>query len=116
MILCPITVIVSQALRDNAFDALSLTSASRVFRVKNLGPVKCTPIRWKESMLKVPVFRRFEGAVLSLDRPLQYSKLRDDMKQQSLDAGNEEAFGPRGFRRMAANSINGMSEAAFLQS
>ena len=113
-ILCLITVIVSLALRDHAFEAPSLTSAARVFQIKNLGPIKCTAIRWKESMLKVPVFRRFEGAILSPNRPLQYSKLRDDMKRQSLDAGNEEAFVPRAFRRMTANSINGTSEAVFL--
>jgi hypothetical protein len=64
-------------------------------------------------MLKIPVFRRFEGSILSKDQPLQYSKLRDDLKQQSLDTGNEEAIVPRAFRRMAANSMNGMSPAVF---
>ncbi|KAK3364880.1 hypothetical protein B0T24DRAFT_712198 [Lasiosphaeria ovina] len=57
VILCPITIVISQALRDNAFDAPSLVSAARVFRIRNLGPVKCTPIRWKEFWLKMPVFR-----------------------------------------------------------
>lgn len=110
VVLCPITIVISQALRDNAFDAPSLTSAARVFQIRNIGPVKCTPIRWKESMLKIPVFRRFDGAALSPNRPLQYHKLRDDMGRQSLDAGNETALGPKAFRRMAANAVNGRLE------
>ncbi|KAK3934352.1 hypothetical protein QBC46DRAFT_368262 [Diplogelasinospora grovesii] len=100
------------ALRNNAFDVWSLTGASRVFRIKNLGPVKCTPLRWKESMLKIPVFRRFERAILSPDRPLPYGKLRDDLARQSLDAGNEEPIVPRAFRRLAANSVNGKAPDA----
>jgi hypothetical protein len=33
------------------------------------------------------VFRRFDGPEISEEKALQYSKLRDDMAQQSLDAG-----------------------------
>ncbi|KFA79087.1 hypothetical protein S40288_07039 [Stachybotrys chartarum IBT 40288] len=107
VILCPITIVISQALRDNAFHAPSLTCAARVFQIKNVGPVKCTPIRWKDSVLMIPLFRRFDGAVLSRNLPLQYHKLRDDMARQSLDAGEETAIGPKTLRRMAANAING---------
>lgn len=107
VVLCPITIVISQALRDDAFDAPSLTCAARVFQIRNIGPVKCTPLRWKESMLKIPVFRRFDGATLSPNQPLQYHKLRDDMSRQSTDAGNEIALGPKAFRRMAANAVNG---------
>ncbi|RYO96655.1 hypothetical protein DL764_007436 [Monosporascus ibericus] len=112
VILCPITIIISQGLRDEAFHAPSLTCAERVFQVKNRGPVKCTPIRWKESKLKIPVFRRFENGVLSPDQALQYHRLRDDMGRQSLDVGNEEAIGPRAWRRMAANAVNGKAPDA----
>lgn len=99
---CPITTVISQALRDAAFDALSLTCAARVYQIRNIGLVKCTPVRWKESMLKIPVFRRFDGTTPSPHQPLQYHKLRDDMSRQSLDAGNKMALGPKAFRRMAA--------------
>jgi len=58
-------------------------------------------------MLKIPIFRRFDGAILSPDQPLPYSKLRDDMGRQSLDAGSEEPIGCKAFRRMCANSVNG---------
>ena len=110
VILCPIIIVISHALRDHAFDAPSLTSAARVCRIRNLGPVKCTPLRWKESWLKIPIFRRYNGTILSSDLPLQYQKLRNDMARQSLDAGEEKPLGPKAFRRMAANAVNGRWE------
>jgi hypothetical protein len=61
LILCPILAFVNLAIRDKAFAAPSLTSARRIFTVKNTGPVQCTPLRWKEEMLKVPVFRRVDS-------------------------------------------------------
>lgn len=107
IIFCLITAIISLAVSDQAFAAPSLTSASRVFQVKNRGPVKCTPLRWKEEWLKRPVFRRFEGSVVSQDEPLPYHKLNDDMERQSLDAGHEKPIGPKAFRRGTANKANG---------
>ena len=107
IILCWVTVIVSLALCDGAFDAPSLTSAERIFQVRNRGPVKCTPLRWKKEWLKRPIFRRSEGSDLLLDEALQYHKLRDDLKRQSLDCGFEKALEPRAFRRGAANAVNG---------
>ena len=118
VILCLITIVVNLALRDNAFDAETLdrnyfplpVCAERVFQIKNIGPVKCTPIRFKESMMKIPIFRRYEGSVLSSDRAMLYAKLRDDMSRQSLDAGEEQPVKPKAFRRMAANETNGKFE------
>ena len=107
IILCWITVIISLALCDGAFHALSLTSAERIFQVRNRGPVKCTPLRWKKEWLKRPIFRRSEGSDVSIDEALQYHKLRDDLKRQSLDCGFEKALEPRAFRRGAANAVNG---------
>ena len=107
IILCWITVIISLALCDSAFHAPSLTSAERIFQVRNRGPVKCTPLRWKKEWLKRPIFRRSEGSDVSIDEALQYHKLRDDLKRQSLDCGFEKALEPRAFRRGAANAVNG---------
>ncbi|OXV05933.1 hypothetical protein Egran_06299 [Elaphomyces granulatus] len=87
LIFCLITIVVSLAVCDGAFQAQSLTSARQVFQTKNLGPVKCTPFRWKKEWLKRPVFRRFNGAIIS-DEPLQYHRLKDDMARQSLDSGS----------------------------
>lgn len=105
---CIITVIISLAISDQAFDALNLTSAADVFKIRNRGPDKCQQLRWKEEWLKRPVFRGFKGSFISRDKALPYDKLSDDMERQTLDAGFEEAFGPRAFRRGAANKANGM--------
>jgi hypothetical protein len=106
---CLVTIIISIAVHDGAFDARNLTTVKSVFEVKNSGPVRCTQLRWKREWLKRPVFRRFDGAEISEEKALQYSKLRDDMAQQSLDAGQEKPMQPKDFRRGAANEANGMS-------
>jgi hypothetical protein len=107
VILCLITVIISQGLRDQAFAARNLVSSREVFHIRNMSPSICTPLRWKQSMLKIPIFRGFEGTALSDNRALPYYKLRDDMERQTLDAGFERSFGPKAFRRGAANAVNG---------
>ncbi|KEY73695.1 hypothetical protein S7711_09571 [Stachybotrys chartarum IBT 7711] len=119
-LMCPILIIISLACADNAFDARGLTKASDVFSIKNRGPVVCTPIRWKREWLKRPIFRRLEGSVTSEEKAphdvlyeaLPYHKLRDDMEKQTLDAGFEEAIGPKAFRRGTANAANGNTSDA----
>lgn len=98
-----INVIICLALCDDAFDAPSLTTVRRVFQVKNAGPVKCTTLRWKKEWLKRPIFRVGDEVV-------RYHKLRDDLKRQSLDMGNEEPITPKAFRRGNANVMNSKSQ------
>ncbi|KAK6841024.1 hypothetical protein PG987_001884 [Apiospora arundinis] len=107
-----INTIISLAIVDQAFAAPSLTTARQVFQVKNLSGVKCTHLRWKKEWLKRPVFRRFHGSQVSEDEALQYHKLRDDLKRQSLDMGEEEPIVPRAFRRGNANAMNGKAPDA----
>ena len=59
-------------------------------------------------MLKKPVFRRIKGGKLSEDEAMAYAKLRDDMRQQSLDAGFENPLTPKAGRRGAGNAANSM--------
>ena len=107
LIFCLITVIVSLAVLDGAFEAPSLTCARRVFEVRNSGPTKCTQLRWKQEWLKRPVFRQIYDATTSVDEPLPYNKLRDDVARQSLNCGCEKAIEPKAWRRGAANKANG---------
>ncbi|KJZ68865.1 hypothetical protein HIM_11746 [Hirsutella minnesotensis 3608] len=72
LMFCIITVIVSLAISDQAFDAPSLKTASNVFQIQNRGPGQCTPLRWQEEWLKRPVFRGFDGSTISQRRPLPY--------------------------------------------
>jgi len=114
LIFCFITVIVSLAVHDGAFAALKLTSVRAVFEARNKGPVKCTPLRWKEEWLKRPVFRQYdksiaeEGSEERKYQPLPYRKLHYDMERQSLDAGEENKIEPKAWRRGAANAANGI--------
>ncbi|KAK4171428.1 hypothetical protein QBC36DRAFT_391114 [Triangularia setosa] len=104
-----ISVIVSLAVHDSAFAARSLLA--------NRGPIKCTPLRWREEWLKWPVFRRYDDSVADEEfgerkyRPLPYQKLYDDMERQSLDAGGKNAIEPKAWRRGAANAANGSRAA-----
>lgn len=129
MIFCFISVIVSLAVHDRAFAASKFSSVRAVFEVKNRGPVKCTPLRWKKEWLKRPVFRRFDDSVAednsipedkqdesdesdgsntSKYQPLPYQKLLDDMERQSLDAGEENALELKAWRRGAAHVAKGI--------
>lgn len=101
-------------MHDSAFAASKFTSVREVFQARNRGPVKCTPLRWKEEWLKRPIFRRHDDSVAEEEsdewkyQPLPYQKLLDDMERQSLDAGEEKAIEPKAWRRGAANAANGM--------
>ncbi|KAH6699577.1 hypothetical protein ACHAQF_009103 [Verticillium nonalfalfae] len=108
LIFCAVSIIIALALHDHAFDAPSLTDATRVLETKNWGPTKSTQLRWKESMKKIPVFRRFgRGGVLSKTEAMQYSQFRDALARQSLDMGSEKSWTSKFFRRGASNAVNG---------
>ncbi|RKK23635.1 hypothetical protein BFJ66_g17428 [Fusarium oxysporum f. sp. cepae] len=107
LLFCAVSTILALALHDNAFDAPSLTDAAAIFRSQPPRFKHCIPLRWKKSMLKTPVFRRYRGTELSADEAMLYSKLRDDIGQQSLDSGHERKWTPRFARRGAGNAANG---------
>lgn len=90
LLLCPILTIIALALHDQAFDAPSLTSADRIFNVEPLSFMQSIQLRWKRSVLNVPVFRRNHGAVLAHNEAMLDSESEHDVGQQSLDSGNEE--------------------------
>ena len=124
MIFCFISIIVSLAVRDRAFAVSKFTSVRKIFQAKNRGPVKCTPLRWKEEWLKRPVFRQHDESIAEEEsdesiaeeesdereyQPLPYHRLHYDMERQSLDAGEENKIEPKAWRRGAANVANGTS-------
>ncbi|KAM6516642.1 hypothetical protein FALCPG4_014820 [Fusarium falciforme] len=107
LLFCAVSTILALALHDDAFDAPSLTTASAIFGSKPPSYMVSTPLRWKSSKLKIPVFRRYHGAALSEDEAMLYSKLRDDIGDQSLNSGHERRWTPRFARRGASNAANG---------
>ncbi|PIL29042.1 hypothetical protein GSI_09090 [Ganoderma sinense ZZ0214-1] len=111
LIFCPVSVIVSLALADGAFEAENMTSFRQVLSARTR-PLNCTVFRWKKKWLKRPIFRRCDPSGVSDVEPLQYPKLNDDMARQSLDSGCEKAMEPKVWRRGAANAVNGKAPDA----
>ncbi|KAK7219771.1 hypothetical protein V2G26_007774 [Clonostachys chloroleuca] len=107
LLFCAVSTILAIALHDQAFDAPSLINASSVFSKTPPRFKSCITLRWKGSMLKIPIFRRYRGDTLSENEAMLYSKLRDDMGQQSLDSGSERKETPRFDRRGCGNVANG---------
>ena len=107
-VFCVISDIVALALDDGAFAAASLTDASQVLGTKTPKYKPSISLRWKESLLRTPVFRRFDlNGTLSDNKAMRYTKLRDDMGRQSEDAGFEVRWTPKVCRRGASNAANG---------
>ncbi|KAF2458114.1 hypothetical protein BDY21DRAFT_363056 [Lineolata rhizophorae] len=91
LIFCVSTIIVSLAVADGAFAAKNLYSARNVHSIHKKKPAQYISLRWKPDWLMRPIFRHFSASGPSSTRPLQYRKLKNDMAQQSLDYGCEEA-------------------------
>ncbi|KAK3371955.1 FluG domain-containing protein [Podospora didyma] len=108
LIFCPILLFLALALSDHAFEAKCIDDARSVLAAQVPGGLLCVPLRWKESMLKIPFFRRVsrDGA-LSENEAMLYATLRDHMARQSLEAGFGVAWTPKAGRRGAANAANG---------
>ena len=105
---CVVSLLITLALHDQAFAAENLTNAASVLQTKVVRGTESTPLRWKKTMLKIPVFRRFtRDGMVSGDQAMLYSTLRDIIRNQSLDAGFEKHWTPRFFRRGAGNAANG---------
>lgn len=109
LIFCIVTLIVSVAVLDGAFESSTLTNVEAVFRVAVSGPVTSVPLRWKKEWLKRPVFRRCNG---DPDSPLPYRTLHDYMGRQSLDMGYEKPIEPKAWRRNVGNTVNGKASDA----
>jgi hypothetical protein len=56
VIFCLVTLMVSIAILDKAFDSLTLTSIRAVFDARVSSPISYMPLRWKKEWLKWPIF------------------------------------------------------------
>jgi hypothetical protein len=107
-IFCPITYLISLALADDAFEAPSLTTPERIFEHKVWGPVLCTPLRWKQGILKTPIFCRDERTPEgpSLEMALPYSQFRNCLNRLGRAAGFKETLTSYCFRRETTNVVD----------
>ncbi|KAH8882112.1 hypothetical protein GQ53DRAFT_753940 [Thozetella sp. PMI_491] len=108
LLFCPLLLFVGLALFSEAFDADCLKDANSVLGAKVPVGYQCLAMRWKQSKLKTPFFRRVaRNGTVSEDEAMLYSTLRDHMGDQSEDAGFEKRWTPKCGRRGAGNAANG---------
>ncbi|KAH9203768.1 hypothetical protein DL95DRAFT_418785 [Leptodontidium sp. 2 PMI_412] len=116
-ILCPISHILTRAIRDNVVLVDGYTSAEPFFAT-DLGSqnVKAMKVHWKPEWLKQPVFRRSvwttNGWVKSTTEPMAYSKYAFYLNRLGRDAGFEDKLTSYCFRRGCANAIDGKASDA----
>ena len=109
---CPILQFLALAIDDNAFEAPELKSPEHIYRIKVSRPRNSLHLRWKESILDTPVFRRSvhsaDGIRTSSNMALPYDTLNAYMKRSGRSAGFYEDFKPYCIRRGTANAVDGM--------
>jgi hypothetical protein len=110
-ILCPISHILTRAIRDDAILVDGYTSAEPFFAT-NLRGMRAMKVHWKPEWLKRPVFQRsvqtVNGWVKSKTEPMTYSTYASYIDRLGRDTGFEEKLTSYCFRRGTANAIDGM--------
>ncbi|KID94454.1 FluG domain-containing protein, partial [Metarhizium majus ARSEF 297] len=110
-ILCPITHILTRAIRDDAIEVEGFNKASRLFssHIRR----SATRVYWKSSILKTPVFRRSirtaGGWVKSKTEPMKYSTYAFYLDRIGTELGSEEKWTSYCFRRGHANALLGIA-------
>jgi len=116
-ILCPISHILTRAIRDNAILVDGYTSAEPFFDTDLGGQnVKAMKVHWKPECLKRPLFRlsvwTTDGWVKSTTKPMTYSKYAFYLNRIGQDAGLEDRLTSYCFRRGLVNAIDGKAPDA----
>ena len=110
-IFCAITHVLALAFIDDAFEAPSLKTMEQISILEVRDPIRCIHLRWKELMLKTPVFRhavRVDGKFkTSLNKLLLYATLNYYTNQLGVLTGFEKPLTLYCIRRAVSNSVNG---------
>ncbi|KAJ8058423.1 hypothetical protein OCU04_012612 [Sclerotinia nivalis] len=112
-ILCPISHILTRAIRDDAILVDGYTSAEPFFTTDLGGQgMKAIKVHWKLEWLKRPIFRRSvrsaNGWVKSKTEPMSYSTYAFYIDRLGKDTGFEDKLTSYCFRRGTANAVDGM--------
>ncbi len=106
---CPLTYIAALAFRDNAFENERLTPEI-FWQLRVPKRLHVLPIRWKKSMLKVPLLRQTEQTPYGIDvhptMPMKYDSSNSALKNIGDGAGYENPLDHYNFRRRTANEAN----------
>jgi hypothetical protein len=111
-ILCPISHILTRAIRDDAILVDGYTSAKPFFATNLRGQgMKAMKVHWKPEWLKRPVFRRSVRPmgtwVKSKTEPMPYSAYAFYINRLGRNTGFEDELTSYCFRRGTANAIDG---------
>ncbi|KAL9049391.1 MAG: hypothetical protein Q9162_007245 [Coniocarpon cinnabarinum] len=113
--MCPILHMLALALADEAFEA-GIRSVEDIYRLRVTGGRNSLELRWKESMLDVPVFRRLvsskEGITTSSTRALTYNVFNKSLRDLGQRAGLRWPLTPYCLRRAAGNALDGQATEA----
>jgi hypothetical protein len=97
---------------DDAFEAPSLKRAEDIFKLKIRLPFNSVQLRWKESMLKTPIFRQavrcVDGFQTSPQKALQYSTFDYYLERLGYGTGFEEKLSGYCVRRGTGNVVDGI--------
>ncbi|KAL5407310.1 hypothetical protein PMIN04_011770 [Paraphaeosphaeria minitans] len=110
-LLCPITRMIAVGLHRNAFAASSIRSAEAILRARIPRRKTCRIFRWKETMLKEPVFReptRNKDRAMSkgLAEPLRPQTAARYLKRLGRDVGLEQSLTQSCIRRGTGNAVD----------
>lgn len=109
--LCPILHILSLAVADNAFEASDVQGPENIYGVEVPAYRESLQLKWKKSMLDIPVFRRSirtkDGIMTSPIRAMGYDTFAKYLKTLGKAAGFRQPLTAYCLRRGAANAVNG---------
>ena len=89
--LCPVLQFLALAFADDAFEAPNLKSPEHIFQLKVEHPRESLQLRWKDSMLETPIFRRAvrtpSGIRTSINKALTYDSFYTYLKRLGRSTG-----------------------------
>lgn len=107
------------ALDDDAFES-NIKSARDIFKTRVLPPRRSLQFRWKNSVLKSPIYRQavpsVNGVRTSSTKPLRYHTYLYYLQRLGIATGLMEILQPYDIRRGSGNKVNGMSPLLLISS
>lgn len=113
--LCPVLQLLALALDDGAFEAAGIKAPSDIYRLKIPDDREALHLRWKDSVLDLPIFRstsRSLGMIRVSDRAFKYSTLQSRLARFGVSFGLPlpMKLTPYCLRRATANAADGKPE------
>jgi Protein of unknown function (DUF3435) len=100
------------ALDDDAFES-NIKSARDIFRTRVLPPRHSLQFRWKNSILKSPIYRQavpsINGVQTSSTKPLRYHTYLYYLQRLGITTGLMEILQPYDIRRGSGNKVTALA-------